>query len=172
MRLINKIVDSSTTSTSYSRTRKSYNVTKCSSTRYVPSSVPSTPTSSWPPKIPHQLRKSQSISDVIDSQRGLKPSDIKDPNKRAFLNSLTQQVFKVRLVSDIYIIFFKRTILYLMRIYFTGQELSLRSARTCVSFQVFLKNRNLLFQSVPETFQCVQQLFYFYTFVLFKLKET
>lgn len=96
MRLINKIVDSSTTS-SYSMTKKSYNVTKSSSSRIIPSSVPSTPTSSWPPNV-QQLRKSQSISDVIESERGFKPSDRKDPNKRAFLNNLTQRVFKVNLV--------------------------------------------------------------------------
>lgn len=87
MRLLSKIVDS--------KTEKSYSVTKSSSSRCIPSSLPSTPLG---PGRPFALQKSQSITD--SSERCFKPSDSKDPHKRAFLTNLTQRVFKVGLVSE------------------------------------------------------------------------
>lgn len=96
MRLLNKIVDSKCEM--YSMNKKtSYNLSRSASTKFIPSSAPSTP--SWPkPASSFLLQKSHSITDV-ETQRGFKPSDCKDPQKKAFLKNLTQKVFKVGLVS-------------------------------------------------------------------------
>lgn len=63
-------------------------------------SAPCTP-NYWPSSNPcnYPLQKSQTITSMIESNRGFKPSDRKDPAKREFLTSLTQKVFKVGLVS-------------------------------------------------------------------------
>ncbi|XP_044751639.1 uncharacterized protein LOC123311634 isoform X2 [Coccinella septempunctata] len=45
----------------------------------------------------YNLRRSKTVSCVIDTQRGFKPSDSRDPVKREFLTSLTKRVFKVGL---------------------------------------------------------------------------
>lgn len=65
------------------------------------SSLPCTPTNLWPPSIQrnYPLQKSHSITEMIESQRGFKPSDTTDPTKREFLTRLTERVFKVGLVS-------------------------------------------------------------------------
>lgn len=102
MRLISKVVDSKSTtnqnaSSSYSVTKKSYSMSR--SAANVPSSAPSTPSGQWTSKPFGQLQKSQSITEVIESNRGFKPSDTSDPGKRDFLTSLTKRVFKVGLVS-------------------------------------------------------------------------
>lgn len=69
------------------RSKSTYNV-----------SAPATP-NFWPtPALQYGLRRSSS-SNVIESQRGFKPSDRKDPTKREFLADLTKRVFKVGLVS-------------------------------------------------------------------------
>lgn len=101
MRELTKITDSVTQkSSSYSSfTKRSYSIEKSASSRYVPSSALSTPSAHWP-HSKFGLKKSQSITDVVESSRGLKPSDRKDPQKREFLQSLTQRVFKVGLVSQ------------------------------------------------------------------------
>lgn len=60
--------------------------------------APTTP-NFWPsPALEFGLRRSSS-TDVIESQRGFKPSDRRDPSKREFLTNLTKRVFKVGLVS-------------------------------------------------------------------------
>lgn len=48
----------------------------------------------WPP---HQqsIRKSFSTNSVIETKRGFKPSDVRDPNKREFLTNLTQKIWKL-----------------------------------------------------------------------------
>lgn len=99
MRQLGKITDSVTqSSSSYSTfTKKSYSIGKSASSKFLPSSVPSTPTGQWPPRK-FSLQKSQSITEVVES-RGLKPSDRNDPHKREFLKSLTEKVFKVGSVS-------------------------------------------------------------------------
>lgn len=88
MRLISKVVDSKSTqnSSTYTVTKKSYSLTKSSS-------------SSKSLAPPRQLKRSQSITEVIESNRCFKPSDTTDPGKKAFLTNLTQRVFKVGLVS-------------------------------------------------------------------------
>ncbi|XP_063919964.1 uncharacterized protein LOC135134972 isoform X4 [Zophobas morio] len=92
MRLLNKIVDSRSESM-YSMTKKtSYNLAKSATARFIPSSEPT----SWP-KSNFLLQKSHSTSGVVESERGFKPSDRKDPQKREFLQNLTQRVFKVGL---------------------------------------------------------------------------
>lgn len=99
MRLISKVVDSKSTqnSSTYSVTKKSYSFTKsASSSKFPQSSTPSTPSGNWPPR---QLKRSQSITELIESNRCFKPSDTTDPGKKAFLTNLTQRVFKVGLVS-------------------------------------------------------------------------
>lgn len=96
MRPINLKISERTTNSSYSMT-SSYSVNKSRSTYNV--SAPSTP-SFWPaPGMQFGLRKSMSQTEVIESQRGFKPSDIRDPQKREFLNHLTKRVFKVGMVS-------------------------------------------------------------------------
>lgn len=96
MRLISKVVDSksSQNSSTYSVTKKSYSFTKSSSSSKF--AQPSTTGGNWPPR---QLKRSQSITEVIESNRCFKPSDATDPGKKAFLTNLTQRVFKVGLVS-------------------------------------------------------------------------
>lgn len=88
MRLISKVVDSKSTqnSSTYTVTKKSYSLTKSSS-------------SSKSLAPPRPLKRSQSITEVIESNRCFKPSDTTDPGKKAFLTNLTQRVFKVGLVS-------------------------------------------------------------------------
>ena len=102
MRLITKVVDSksSQNASSYSYTKKSYSITKSASSKFVPSSLPSTPSGSWPPRSFLPLQKSQSTTEII-ATRGFKPSDVNDPSKKAFLNNLTKRVFKVGLVSKV-----------------------------------------------------------------------
>ncbi|ENN81839.1 hypothetical protein YQE_01778, partial [Dendroctonus ponderosae] len=100
MRLLSKVVDSKSTqnSSSYSVSKKSYSVSKSSSSsKFLPSSTASTPTGQWPSKPFSQIQRSQSITEVIESNRGFKPSDTSDPSKRDFLTSLTKRVFKVGL---------------------------------------------------------------------------
>ena len=59
-----------------------------------------TDTTFWPtPALQFGLKRSQSITDIVESQRGFKPSDRNDPSKREFLTNLTKRVFKVGLVS-------------------------------------------------------------------------
>lgn len=99
MRQLTKITDSRQSSSSYSSfSKKSYSIGKSASSKFVPSSAPSTPSSYWPTST-FSLKKSQSITDLIESSPGLKPSDRKDPRKREFLQSLTKRVFKIGLVS-------------------------------------------------------------------------
>lgn len=54
----------------------------------------------WPaPKTSYGLQKSLSTTSVVEYEKCIKPSDRKDPAKRAFLASLTKKVFKVGAVS-------------------------------------------------------------------------
>ncbi|KAJ8919944.1 hypothetical protein NQ315_006473 [Exocentrus adspersus] len=99
MRLLSKIVDSKTEN-SYSVTKKTVTLTKSSSSKHVPSSLPGTPSGHFPP-TGFGLQKSQSITEVVESARGFKPSDRNDPSKRDFLHSLTQRVFKVGLDENV-----------------------------------------------------------------------
>lgn len=94
MRLISKVVDSKSTqnSSTYSVTKKSYSFTKSASS----SKFPQTPSGNWDPR---QLKRSQSITELLESNRCFKPSDTTDPGKKAFLTNLTKKVFKVGLVS-------------------------------------------------------------------------
>lgn len=94
MRQIHKMTMSQkSTSNSYSN----YSLNKSFSSHQM--SAPTTPTY-WPKSSRnYTLQKSQSISEIIESQRGFKPSDRKDPAKREFLTNLTNKVFKVGLVS-------------------------------------------------------------------------
>lgn len=94
MRQIYKLSTTTTSKTSSS----SYSISKSSSSRYL-SSAPGTP-NLWPsPALDFGLRKTHSATNVVESQRGFKPSDTKNPHKREFLQSLTQKVFKVGSVS-------------------------------------------------------------------------
>lgn len=78
-----------------------YSLNKSYSSHQI-SSLPCTPTNYWPStQRNYPLQKSQSITEMIESQRGFKPSDRKDPAKREFLTRLTERVFKVGLVSHI-----------------------------------------------------------------------
>lgn len=102
MRQLTKITDSKVTqsSSSYSSfSKKTYSIGKSASSKFIPSSAPTTPSSYWP-SSKFNLQKSQSITDVVESSRGFKPSDRRDPHKNEFLQSLTQRVFKVGLVSE------------------------------------------------------------------------
>lgn len=57
-------------------------------------------TKCWPPHGLNQgLQKSFSTNCVIETKRGFKPSDIRDPNKKQFLTNLTHQIWKVVPVS-------------------------------------------------------------------------
>lgn len=52
----------------------------------------------WPSQSSnYSLQKSHSVNELIESNRGFKPSDRNDPNKRQFLQDLTQRVFKIGL---------------------------------------------------------------------------
>lgn len=48
----------------------------------------------WPPHG-KSIRKSFSTNSVIETKRGFKPSDVKDPNKKEFLTNLTQKIWKL-----------------------------------------------------------------------------
>lgn len=87
------VTKKSSSNTSYSN----YSLNRSCSSHHI--SAPTTP-SYWPNSpVNYGLQKSQSITDVIESERGFKPSDRNDPSKRDFLTSLTKRVFKVGLVS-------------------------------------------------------------------------
>lgn len=95
MRQIYKL---STTTTSKKTASSSYALSKSVSSHQI-KSVPTTP-NYWPsPATGFGLQKSLSTTDVIESDRGFKPSDRKDPQKKEFLTSLTKRVFKVGMVS-------------------------------------------------------------------------
>lgn len=100
MRLLTKIVDTKSENMISMSEKTSYSLTKSATTRFMPSSVPSTPIASgWPqPNSNFLLQKSFSSTNV-ESERGFKPSDRRDPQKNEFLKSLTRRVFKVGSVS-------------------------------------------------------------------------
>ncbi|CAG9826967.1 unnamed protein product [Diabrotica balteata] len=97
MRLLSKIVDSKNenTSSSYSSYKESYSINKSTSSKYVPSSAPSTPSSNWPTKL-FGITRSASINEVLEGSKNFKPSDSKDPSTKQFLKKLTEKVFKVK----------------------------------------------------------------------------
>lgn len=53
----------------------------------------------WPAGSDYSLKKSFSTNSVIETGRGFKPSDIRDPSKREFLTNLTHRIWKVGSVS-------------------------------------------------------------------------
>ncbi|KAL3285201.1 hypothetical protein HHI36_019316 [Cryptolaemus montrouzieri] len=99
MRLINKIVDSKSNHSSFSMA--SYSMMKSESSKsFIPSS--SQIQTAWPPYSSNfALKKSKTTSSVVETKRGFKPSDFKDPSKREFLTNLTKRVFKVGLDENI-----------------------------------------------------------------------
>lgn len=100
MRQINQVSLSTKTSTSSYSVNSGYGLARSNSNVFAPS-TPSTP--SWPSaKPPFGLQRSMSsagVAQVIETGRGFKPSDRRDPQKCEFLTDLTKRVFKVGLVS-------------------------------------------------------------------------
>ncbi|KAK9880848.1 hypothetical protein WA026_013173 [Henosepilachna vigintioctopunctata] len=93
MRLISKTVDSKNLQNTYAST--SYSISKCESSRSMRSSDLTTPTSWYSHNVNQGLQKSKTTSCVIETKRGFKPSDFKDPDKKEFLTNLTRRVFKI-----------------------------------------------------------------------------
>lgn len=94
---MNIIHKSSNKTSTYSMSKSSYSLNKSLSGHQI--SSPSTPNHWQPHGYQHSLQKSSSLSGLVESGRGFKPSDIKDPQKNAFLTNLTKKVFKVGKVS-------------------------------------------------------------------------
>lgn len=99
MRQINQLTSvttqksTTTTSTAGSFTIRSGHGLNRSSSGLFPAPAPATG---------YGLRRSASggeVTEVIETGRGFRPSDRKDPHKREFLTDLTKRVFKVGLVS-------------------------------------------------------------------------
>lgn len=77
----------------YSVKKTNYSMSKSASSHHVIQS--NNRTKCWPPHgLEQGLRKSYSTNCVIETTRGFKPSDVRDPNKREFLTNLTHKIWK------------------------------------------------------------------------------
>lgn len=81
-------------STTTSSSSSMYSINRSVSQQHVGPSSPGF--GKWPPGSQnYSLKKSLSANSVVETGRGFKPSDMKDPSKREFLTNLTHRIWKV-----------------------------------------------------------------------------